>query len=164
MVKFLRESKIAMWILTVIRVYLGYLWLNAGWHKLAAGGFDASGFMKGAIEKPLTGNFIYSIYNSFLEHVALPGASVFSFLVVWGEVLIGLGLIFGTFTTVAMFFGLFMNYMYLFAGTVSTNGAMILLGTFVLVGGFNSAKIGLDNWVIPYYHQLIGKKTTNSLT
>ncbi|MUG22503.1 Crp/Fnr family transcriptional regulator, partial [Paenibacillus macerans] len=27
---FLRTNKIAMWLLTVIRVYLGYQWIEAG--------------------------------------------------------------------------------------------------------------------------------------
>ncbi|MFD1184445.1 Crp/Fnr family transcriptional regulator, partial [Paenibacillus timonensis] len=45
---FLKTNKIAMWLLTVIRVYLGYQWIEAGYHKLT-GGFDAAGFLTGAI-------------------------------------------------------------------------------------------------------------------
>ncbi|HEY2422232.1 MAG TPA: Crp/Fnr family transcriptional regulator, partial [Neobacillus sp.] len=52
--KFLRENKISAAILTVLRLYLGYAWLTAGFHKLT-GGFDASGFLKGAIANPVKG-------------------------------------------------------------------------------------------------------------
>ena len=45
---FLRTNKFAMWFLTVIRIYLGYEWITAGWHKIT-GGFDAGGFLNGAI-------------------------------------------------------------------------------------------------------------------
>ncbi|SFS83112.1 thiosulfate dehydrogenase [quinone] large subunit [Paenibacillus sp. 453mf] len=47
----LRENKVAMWLLTVLRVYLGYDWMTHGWQKLTGGGFDATGFLTGAIEK-----------------------------------------------------------------------------------------------------------------
>ena len=45
----LRTNKVAMWSLTFIRVYIGYEWLTAGWGKLTGGGFDAGGFLQGAI-------------------------------------------------------------------------------------------------------------------
>lgn len=34
MIQWLRNSKIAMWILTILRVYLGYQWTIDGWIKL----------------------------------------------------------------------------------------------------------------------------------
>lgn len=40
----LRENKVAMWLLTVVRVYLGYEWMTHGLEKLT-GGFDAGGFI-----------------------------------------------------------------------------------------------------------------------
>ena len=46
-VNWLRENKVAAGILTVLRLYIGYSWITAGFHKLT-GGFDASGFLKGA--------------------------------------------------------------------------------------------------------------------
>jgi thiosulfate dehydrogenase [quinone] large subunit len=52
--KFLRENKVAAYILTVFRLYLGYEWLTAGFHKIT-GGFDATGFLKGAIANPVKG-------------------------------------------------------------------------------------------------------------
>ena len=52
--KLLRENKIVAGILTVLRLYLGYEWMTAGYHKLT-GGFDASGFLKGAIANPVKG-------------------------------------------------------------------------------------------------------------
>ncbi len=54
MIQWLRNSKIAMGILTVLRVYLGYQWTLDGWGKITAkGGFDASGLIMGAIKNPV---------------------------------------------------------------------------------------------------------------
>ena len=152
MIKTLREDTIAAGILTIIRLYLGYSWLTAGWGKLT-GGFDASGFLKGAIANPVKGpdgSVVYSMYISFLKGFALPNVDIFNTIVPLGEFLVGLGLILGCLTTAAMFFGLVMNFAYMFAGTVSSNPMDILLGVIIIAAGFNAGRIGIDRWVVPF--------------
>ena len=90
------------------------------------------------------------MYVDFLKHFAIPNADIFNTLVPLGEFLVGLGLILGCLTTAAMFFGLVMNFAYMFAGTISTNPMDILLGVFIVAGGLNAGRIGLDRWVIPF--------------
>ena len=71
--KFLRENKISAVILTVLRLYLGYSWITAGIGKLSSGGFDASGFLKGAIANPVKGPdgaVVFGWYIDFLKHFA----------------------------------------------------------------------------------------------
>ncbi|MDQ0974929.1 thiosulfate dehydrogenase [quinone] large subunit [Neobacillus niacini] len=150
--KFLRENKISAAILTVIRLYLGYSWFTAGFHKIT-GGFDASGFLKGATANPVKGpdgNMVYAWYVDFLKDFALPNIDVFNFIVPWGETLIGLGLLLGCLTTAAMFFGLVMNFSFFLAGTVSHNPTDIFLGFIILAAGFNAGKYGLDRRVVPF--------------
>ncbi|MED4227105.1 DoxX family protein [Neobacillus cucumis] len=162
--KFLRENKIAACILTVLRLYLGYEWMTAGYHKLA-GVFDASGFLKGAIANPVKGpegNVLYGWYVDFLQHLALPNAHIFNTIIPLGEFLVGLGLILGCLTTAAMFFGLVMNFAYMFAGTVSSNPMDILIGVIIIAAGLNAGRIGLDRWVIPFFRKL-GAKETNTV-
>jgi len=159
--KWLRENTVAAGLLTILRLYLGYTWLEAGLHKLT-GGFDASGFLKGAVANPVKGpegDLVYSTYVGFLKSFALPNAHLFNTIVPLGEFLVGLGLILGCLTTAAMFFGLVMNFSYVMAGTVSTNPWDILLGMFILVAGYNAGKFGLDRWVIPFVRKTIFKKT-----
>jgi thiosulfate dehydrogenase (quinone) large subunit len=150
--KFLRENKAAAAILTVIRLYLGYEFLMAGFHKLS-GGFDATGFLKGAVANPVKGpdgSIVYNTYVGFLQHFALPNAHIFNTIVPLGEFLVGLGLILGCLTTAAVFFGLVMNFSYVMAGTVSTNPLDILLGVIIIAAGYNAGRIGLDRWVVPF--------------
>jgi thiosulfate dehydrogenase (quinone) large subunit len=157
--KFLRENKIASVILTVLRLYLGYSWFTAGFHKFT-GGFDAAGFLKGAIANPVKGPdgaVIFGWYVDFLKHFALPNVDVFNVLVPWGETLIGLGLILGCLTTAAMFFGLVMNFSFFLAGTVSHNPRDIFLGFIILTAGYNAGKIGLDRWVVPFFRKMSNK-------
>ncbi|WP_070120437.1 DoxX family protein [Bacillus marinisedimentorum] len=154
-VKWLRENTIASYLLTIIRVYIGYQWLHAGWGKVT-GGFDASGFLKGSIGKA-SGDHpaVQGWWASFLEGFALPNSGLFSFMV--GELLVGIGLILGGLTTFAALMGIVMNFAFMFSGTTSTNPQMTLLTIFILVAGYNAAKIGIDRWIIPFIRQFYAK-------
>ena len=151
--RFLRENTIMAGILAVLRIYLGWKWLTSGWGKLM-NGFDASGFLNNAVNNPVkdkaTGELIYPTYTAFIEHFALPNVKLINFLIPVGEFLVGLGLLLGCLTVAAMFFGLLMNFMFMFAGTVSTNPWMVLLGVIVLAAGANAGRFGLDYFVLPY--------------
>ncbi|WP_431522062.1 DoxX family membrane protein [Guptibacillus hwajinpoensis] len=91
-----------------------------------------------------------------MEGAVIPNADFFNFLVPWGEFLVGMGLLLGTFTTFAALMGVIMNFAFMFSGTTSTNPMMVILGMLILIAGYNAAKIGLDHWVIPYL-----RKATN---
>lgn len=154
---FLRENKFAAIFLTFIRVYLGYKWMTAGWGKVT-GDFDTSGFLKGAIakaggEKPA----VQGWWASFLENVALPNSDVFTFLVSWGELLVGIALLIGLFTTFAASMGALMNFAFLFSGTLSSNPNMVFLTIFLLVAGANAGRFGLDRYVKEVFTKYIQK-------
>lgn len=157
-VNFLRNNVYAAYGLLVLRLYIGYAWLTAGWGKVT-GNFDASGFLKGAIAKA-SGEHpaVQGWWASFLEAFALPNAGLFSFLVAWGELLVGLGLILGCFTTLAALMGMVMNFAFLFSGTVSTNAQMVLLTIFIVVAGVNAGRLGADRYVLPYLRRLFTKE------
>ncbi|TMN22112.1 DoxX family protein [Lentibacillus cibarius] len=147
----LRNNKVVAGILAFLRIYIGYQWLTSGFGKITGGGFDASGFMQGAIasaggEHPA----VQGWWAAFLETVALPNAELFSFVVMWGEFLVGAALILGLFTNFAALMGITMNFAFLFSGTVSTNALMVLITVFLLVAGYNAGRFGLDRWVMPY--------------
>ncbi|MCE7790867.1 DoxX family protein [Salipaludibacillus sp. CUR1] len=153
---FLRNNKIAAGVLTVLRVYLGWQWLTAGWGKVTGEPFDASGYLTGVVNNEAVIEQ-YPTYHAFIESFALPNAGVFSFMVAWGEVLVGLGLILGVLTTAAAFFGIVMNFAFMFAGTISSNPWLVLLTIFILAAGYNAGKFGGDRWVIPYIRTVIFK-------
>lgn len=160
----LRENNIAAALLTVIRVYWGYLWLTAGWGKIT-GGFDSTGFLTNAAANPVTGpdgGPVFGWYSSFLESFALPNAELFNFIIPWGEFLVGLGLILGCLTTAAAFFGMVMNFSFLLAGTVSHNPTDILMGVFIAAAGYNAGKFGLDRYVLPFLRKQFNRAKDSS--
>mgnify|MGYP001954904578 CR=1 FL=1 len=158
--KWWRESNIAAGIGVIIRLYLGWGFLTAGWGKITGGQFDASGFLSNAIQNPVTGpdgNAVFGAYTSFLESFALPNVGLFNVLVPWGEFLVGLGLILGCLTTAAAFFALVMNFSFIMAGAISHNPTDILMGFLLVTAGANAGKFGLDRYVLPYLRKLSNK-------
>ena len=145
------------WIWLVLRIYVGWEWLSAGWGKLhnaawtgAKAGTALSGFINGALSKA-TGEHpdVQGWYAGFLQGVVLPNAGIWSYLVAWGEFLVGVALILGIFTGIAAFFGSFMNVNYLMAGTVSTNPILFVIATWLVLAWKTAGWIGLDRWILP---------------
>ncbi|BDP40389.1 hypothetical protein DAETH_03580 [Deinococcus aetherius] len=144
-----------LWAL--IRVYVGWQWLEAGWHKVtdpawvgARAGTAITGFLHGALEK--TGGEHPSVagwYGWFIGNVALPNATLFSSLVAFGELAVGLALILGLLTGVAAFFGGLMNANFPLAGTLSSNPLLFILATWLVLAWRVAGWWGLDRWVLP---------------
>lgn len=160
MLKFWRDNKYAALIVAVVRIILGYKWITSAWGKVTTGGFDATGYLTNAINNPVAkgDEVLYPVYNAFIEHIALPMVDVINVIIPWGELLVGIGLITGILTLPAVFFGLLMNFMFLFAGTISTNRLMVLLGFIVMLAAGNAGKFGGDFFVAPWLKEKVGKK------
>ncbi|MFO7173124.1 MAG: DoxX family membrane protein [Bacillota bacterium] len=157
MLKWFR-SKESAWFWLIVRVYVGWQWLEAGWHKVAGPQpFDATGFLKGAIQKA-TGDHpaVQPWYAAFLENVALPNVKLFNFLVAYGEVLVGLALILGFASMFAAFMGAFMNLNFMLAGTTSTNPILYTLQVLMLAAGSTAVGYwGVDRWFLPVWRQWV---------
>lgn len=155
--RFLFSSTNSALIWLVIRLYVGYAWLTAGWGKMsneawigAKGGTALEGFLNGVLTKAETGKDVTGWYATFVENVVLPNAKMFSYFVVFGEIAVGLGLILGLLTGIAAFFGGLMNVSFLFAGTVSTNPLLFVFATWLVMAWKVAGWYGLDRWALPF--------------
>lgn len=145
------------WLWTIIRVYLGWSWLTAGWGKIGnpawtKTGLAVKGFFTGAVTVPEGGKSViaYDWFRNFLtfllegEHYVWMGK-----LIAWGEVLVGIGLILGALVGFAAFFGALMNFNFMLAGTASTNPVMFLLSILVIAAWKIAGYYGVDRWLLP---------------
>ncbi|WP_163971900.1 DoxX family protein [Oceanobacillus halotolerans] len=144
------------WLWLILRIYLGYSWITSGLGKIGEdawtgenAGAAIQGFVGGAITKAETGD-VSGWYAWFLENVVLPNAAPFAYMVAFGEVLVGLGLIVGLLTGVAAFFGALMNISFLLAGTVSSNPIMFIIAILIIMAWKVAGWYGLDRWALPY--------------
>lgn len=135
---------------TVLRVWLGLQWIEAGYHKLT-GGFDAGGFLKGALANA-TGDHpaVQAWYADFLQQFAIPNVQIFNVLIPWGELLVGIGLIVGLATIPALLAGAFMNLNFMLAGTTSTNPILYTAAMILLFVGTGAYYFGLDRYAVPF--------------
>lgn len=155
--RFLFADTRVAWFWLLVRLYVGYEWLAAGWEKIQSpawvgqgAGTALAGFVAGALKK--TGGAhpdVYGWYGSFLSGFVIPHSAQFSYIVSFGELLVGIGLVLGIFSGIAAFFGAFMNMNYLFAGTVSINPMLFLLELFLILAWRVAGWFGLDRFLLP---------------
>ena len=157
--RFLFQGTIASWLWLVVRLYVGYDFLEAGMHKFTdpkwmnGSGEGIIGFWTRAVAipaapaKPL---ITFDWYRSFLQFLIDTGsAGWFSYVIVFGELAVGVGLILGMFVGLAAAGGILMNMAFLLAGTTSTNPILVILGVLLILAWKNAGYIGLDRFLLP---------------
>ena len=145
------------WIWLILRVWVGWHWLLSGWGKLhnpawtgSNAGTALSGFVSNALTKTSGAHpDVQSWYAWFLQHIVLPNVTPWSYLVAFGEFLVGIALILGIFTGIAAIFGSFMNFNYLLAGAVSINPILFVPAIFLILAWKTAGWWGLDRWLLP---------------
>ncbi len=146
------------WVWLIARLYLGYTWLSSGIGKLSNPGWVQTGealkgFWERAVaipEAPARPMIAFDWYRGFLQSLLDSGSYTwFSKLVVAGELLIGIALVLGLFTGIAAFFGGFLNWNFMMAGTASTNPVLFVLAVLLILGWKVAGWWGLDRWVLP---------------
>jgi thiosulfate dehydrogenase [quinone] large subunit len=154
--KFLFSDVRMSWIWLIVRVLLGWQWVDAGLHKVSdpawmQTGEAILGFWKRAAAIPETGRPAISFdwYRSFIQGLIDSNAHTwFGPLVAVGEVLIGAALIIGAFVGIAAFFGAFMNWNFIMAGTASTNGLLLMLAVLLILAWKIAGYIGADYFLL----------------
>ncbi len=182
--RFLFADTRMAWVWLIIRLYVGWQWLVAGTEKLTGYSIDIGkdfgqkvttpwvftghegtaigGFVKGAVaqaQPTLAHPAVQSWYAWFLQTFVQPIPWFWAYVVTFGEVLVGLGLIFGVLTGIAAFFGVFMNTNFLLAGAVSINPIIGGLAIFLILAWRIAGYYGVDRWLLP----LLGTPWTGSL-
>ncbi len=155
--KFLFSDTRAAWLWLVVRLYLGYEWLQAGLHKLTPAWLDGGGALKGfwerAIIVPDEGRpaIAFGWYRDFIEFML--GAEAYSWfapLVVYGEILIGIALIVGAFVGISAFFGALLNWNFIMAGAASTNAVLFTLAILLMLAWKVAGYVGADYWLLSW--------------
>jgi thiosulfate dehydrogenase [quinone] large subunit len=154
-----------LWL--VARVWVGWEFLQAGWDKVQAperavwigahAGLAEQGFLNFSLQLAPGGALVQQghpevmgWYATLIRHVFLPHTEVFSYLVTFGEVLVGLALVFGIVTRFSAFMGLLMNLSYLLAGVSSFSPLMVLIQLPIVLGGTTATYYAIDRFLLPY--------------
>lgn len=143
------------WLWLILRVYLGWNWFQAGWGKVSSPawmktGEALRGYWTRAIQVEPQSPIAFGWYRTFIEFLLDGGHySWFAPLVVIGEIVVGVLLIVGAFTGIAAFFGGFMNFNFMMAGTASTNPLLYTIAILLMLAWKVAGYYGLDRVLLP---------------
>src|SRR5512142_577511 len=139
----------------VIRIYLGVQWLQAAEHKITdpawtQTGAALKGFWMAALKTDPKPVIAFDWYRQFIQFMVDTQAYTwFSKIVVLGEVMVGVCLILGAFTGIAAFFGGFMNWNFMMAGSASTNPFLFTIAVVLILAWKTAGYYGLDRVLLP---------------
>jgi thiosulfate dehydrogenase (quinone) large subunit len=146
----------AGWIWFALRIWLGWQWISSAESKIfnpawVGGGAALKGYWTNQVVIPETGRapIAFDWYRSFIQMLLDGGHYVwFAKLVAYGELLIGIALIVGAFTGIAAFFGAFMNWNFMMAGSASTNPMLFVIALGLIMAWKVSGYIGADYFLL----------------
>lgn len=140
-----------------VRIFLGFEWAVAGWHKLTGtgwvdGGASLLGYWQNAVKEPAQGStpITFDWYRSFLQLlIDINAQTWFGWLITIGELAVGIALLAGALAGIAAFFGVTMNMSYLLAGSTSVNPVMFALAIGLILGWRVAGYYGADRYLLP---------------
>jgi thiosulfate dehydrogenase [quinone] large subunit len=162
-----------------LRLYLGLQWLQAGWHKVSPFSDDSIGWVRdGTVTVVRNGQQQEVFYNAGDRLLGFWKTAVgatgqppritfewyrdfiqfmidhrwngwFTYLIAYGEFLVGIALIVGAFTGIAAFAGAVMNLNFMLAGTASTNPVLFTVAIFIILAWKTAGYVGVDRWLLP---------------
>ncbi len=145
----------ASWLWLLPRLWLSYQWLDAASHKITnpawmQTGEALKGFWVGAVAAP-NGKAVIAFdwYRGFIQSLLNAQAYTwFAKLVALGELAIGVGLLIGAFTGIAAFFGGFMNWNFMMAGSASINPLLFAVSVGLIMAWKVAGLVGADYFLL----------------
>lgn len=140
----------------ILRVWLGYQWIEASSRKVGTPAWVESGvaiqkFWEKAVVVPRAGAPQVPVdwYREFLVWLLSNHAAPFmARLIAYGELAVGVALLTGAFVGAAALTGAFLNWNYLMAGSVSLNPLMIIGEILLIMSWKVAGHYGLDRYVL----------------
>ena len=150
--EWVKESKLMAVGWLAIRVWLGIMWIQAGWAKLF--GAENAGFLHnngaGVAGFAAHGTAAYTWWGSFLHGFVVPNAGGIGVLVAVAEFAIGVALVAGLFTRIAALGSLALLFTYVMSGTASVCAWYALFAIVILTMWRTSSWIGIDGLIAGY--------------
>lgn len=149
----LRNPKLApLWF--VVRLLLGYVWIAAALNKFAAfpvyvgtqAGSAVAIYLRSAVAQSTGPHAQVTAAWAWLVHAFfLPTAGFWSVVVMFGELVVGVGLVLGLFTGTALLAAAVMNMVFMLSGTSALNPILLAVELALFAVGPGVARWGLDH-------------------
>jgi thiosulfate dehydrogenase [quinone] large subunit len=155
--RFLFSNRSAGLFWLPVRIFIGFQWIQGGWHHLTDPKWTTNGealraYWENAVRIPETGRppISYEWYRDFIKFMLDNHYETwFSWLVALGELAVGVALLLGILTGIAAFFGALMNMSFLLAGSASTNPILFTFAIGLMLAWKVAGYYGVDRWLLP---------------
>lgn len=149
-------NPIACTVWLLVRLYLGWQWVDAAWGKITGdgwlnnGGAALKGYTQSAIDSASNDHapVAYDWWVDVLQFIS-DNASWMAKIIPFVELTVGILMLVGLFTGVVAVIGLMLNFSFVLSGTAGVNPVFILLGLMLLAAWRNAGWYGLDRFVLP---------------
>lgn len=136
-----------------LRIFIGIGWLRAATEKLLEpdwyDGTALESFFEAQREEGL---LRFPFYETLIDEVFIPNASVIGWIVIVGQILAGISILTGTFTNLGLIGGLFMNLNFILVGRTNPSAFYVVIQLVLFIGN-TGAVLGVDTFLtkkIPY--------------
>ena len=137
--------------LVPLRIFLGMGWLRAFSEKISDTGWIDGGVKLGMIlNQKIELGLSYDFYIEFLNIFVIPNVNYWALLIIIGQFLCGISLMFGIFTNLGLIGAIFMNFNFIFIGSVNPSVFYIIVQLILLISN-NGYIFGLDRWISNYF-------------
>lgn len=142
------KERTYLWYIAALRIYVGYYFLWQGYRKYQRD--FPSGDWIGRQIGDIPGLDLYPWYKKFLLNYVVPHSEIAGYLVMIGEILVGISLLFGLFTRLGALVGFFMLANYLLGPGMARGGVtlahqqVLLLTLAIFVLSSPGRVLGLD--------------------
>jgi thiosulfate dehydrogenase (quinone) large subunit len=164
--EWVKESKVMAVVWLAMRVWLGIMWIQAGWAKLfgAENPFFLHNNGAGVAGFAAHGVPAYTWWGSFLHSFVVPNAGWIGVLIAVAEFTIGVALVAGLFTRIAALGSLALLFTYVMSGTASVCAWYALFAIVILTMWRTSSWIGIDGLIARYRQRQHGQHDTRTAT
>jgi thiosulfate dehydrogenase [quinone] large subunit len=133
--------------LVPLRAFIGIGWIRAGAEKATDPNWAGGGTLTEFLNRHLANDQMpFPFYRDLTTDLFLPHAATLAWIVLLGQMMAGLGILTGTFTTAALLGGLFMNVNFVLAGATDPSPFYIVIQALLLVCAAGTI-MGVDGWI-----------------
>lgn len=128
-----------------LRLFIGLGWLRAGVEKLIDPLWKSGDKVLGFFDAQTAADAVYfPFYETLITQLFAPNAFALSWIILIGELLVGVAILTGTLTNLGLLAGIFMNLNFVLAGVVTPSAFYIVIQA-VLLSANAGAVLGMDS-------------------
>ena len=130
-----------------LRLFIGIGWVRAGLEKYIDANWQNGSALVTFFNQQVSGGHVsFPFYQAMIRNFFTPQALSLSWVIMIGQLLVGIAVLAGFFTNFALLCGVFMNFNFIFAGQVNPSAFYIVIQMALFIGNAG-AIIGIDQFL-----------------